>query len=122
MDIDQSPSPPPDEDTSPVKMVVMDGVVMGPTYCAYDGCTEALENAHGGVFCAFHEIAHGNKCHIRDCNNPKVASSQTCTVHQNRWYSHIVHYGRQSLLGFRRLVRHSEEEHMPWLPQINRQV
>lgn len=42
MDIDQSSSP---IEASPVKLVVLDGVVMGPTHCAYDNCTESLQNA-----------------------------------------------------------------------------
>jgi len=33
-----------------------------------------------------------------------------------------VRYGRQSLLGIRRLVRRTEEEQLAWLPAINRQV
>ena len=39
-----------------VKMVVMDGIVMGPTHCAFDGCTGALANAHGHgeSFCIIH--------------------------------------------------------------------
>jgi hypothetical protein len=54
MVVDRSPSP--HEEASPVKMVVIDGVVMGPTHCAYDDCTQDLQNACGGVFCGFHEI------------------------------------------------------------------
>ena len=91
MDVETSPSP--DEEASPVKMVVMDGVVMGPTHCAYDDCTQDLQNACGGVFCGFHEIVHGNMCHMWDCNNPKVPPSQTCAIHYNRWYSHVIRYG-----------------------------
>jgi len=120
MVVDRSPSP--HEEASPVKMVVIDGVVMGPTHCAYDDCTQDLQNARGGVFCGFHEIVHGNMCRMHDCNNPKVPPSQTCALHHNRWYSHVIRYGRQSLLGVRRLVRRSEEERLPWLPQVNRQV
>jgi CxC5 like cysteine cluster associated with KDZ transposases/CxC6 like cysteine cluster associated with KDZ transposases len=120
MDIDRSPSP--DYEASPVKMVVMDGVVMGPTHCAHNDCTEALQNARGGVFCGFHEIVHENKCRMRDCDNPKVPPSQTCELHHNHWYSHVIRFGRQTLLGVRRLVRRSEQEHLPWLPQINHQV
>ena len=101
---------------SPVKMVVMDGVVMGPTHCAYDYCTQDLQNARGGVFCGFHEILHVNRCHMQDCNNPKVPPSQTCALHHERWYSHVTQYGQQSLLGVCQLVRRSEEEHLPWLP------
>ena len=32
-------------DHAPVKMVVVDGIVMGPTHCAYGDCTSALGNA-----------------------------------------------------------------------------
>jgi hypothetical protein len=42
MDIDSSPSP--DEET-PVKLVVLDGVVMGPTHCAYENCSQDLAQA-----------------------------------------------------------------------------
>jgi hypothetical protein len=59
---------------------------------------------------------------MKDCNNPKVLPGHACDQHQDRWYSHIVRYGGQSLLGIRRLLRRSEEEHLPWLPRINRQV
>ena len=48
MDVDQISSP---VEESPVKLVVLDGVVMGPTHCAYDNCTDSLKNARGGVFC-----------------------------------------------------------------------
>jgi hypothetical protein len=37
MVVDRSSSP--DQEASPVKMVVMDGIAMGPTHCAYDDCT-----------------------------------------------------------------------------------
>jgi len=33
------------EEASPVTLVVMDGVVMGPTHCAFDNCIEELQNA-----------------------------------------------------------------------------
>ena len=35
---------------SPVKMVVMDGIVMGPAHCAANNCTADLLNAHGEAF------------------------------------------------------------------------
>src|SRR6202790_271606 len=54
------------EEASPISLVVMDGVVMGPTHCAFDDCIEGVKNARGGVFCAWHEITHGNLCRIRD--------------------------------------------------------
>jgi hypothetical protein len=110
------------EEASPVTLVVMDGVVMGPTHCAFDNCIEELQNARGGVFCARHEITHGNLCRMHDCDRPKVHPSHTCAIHQNRWYKHVIRYGRQSLLGIRRLIRRSEEERVDWLPQRNQQV
>lgn len=119
MDIDQSPSP---VEESPVNLVVLDGVVMGPTHCAYENCTDSLKNARGGVFCEQHERLRGNLCRLRDCNNPKAPPSHTCVQHQDRWYQHIIRYGRQSLLGIRRLVRRSAEERLPWLPTFTRQV
>ena len=46
MDVDHSSqSSSSTEEASPVKLVVMDGVVMGPTHCAFDDCIEELENA-----------------------------------------------------------------------------
>jgi len=40
MDIDRSPSP--DEET-PLKLVVLNGVLMCPTHCAYENCSQDLE-------------------------------------------------------------------------------
>ena len=59
---------------------------------------------------------------MKDCDNVKAPQSQTCHDHQNRWYSHAVRYGRQSLLGIRRVLRRTEEERLPWLPTINHQI
>jgi CxC5 like cysteine cluster associated with KDZ transposases/CxC6 like cysteine cluster associated with KDZ transposases len=119
MDIDRSPSP--DAET-PVKLVVLDGVVMGPTDCADENCSQDLAQTQKSVFCVQHEILRGNLCRIRDCDNIKVDPSQTCTEHQDRWYQHAARYGHQSLLGIRRMVRHSEEERVAWLPVFNRRT
>ena len=105
-----------------VTLVVMDGVVMSSTHCAFDDCIEELQNARGGVFCARHEITHGNLCCMHDCDRPKVAPSHTCAIHQNCWRQHIIRHGQRSLLGIRQLIRCSEEEHVEWLPQRNQQV
>ncbi|KAF8799935.1 hypothetical protein BYT27DRAFT_7315101, partial [Phlegmacium glaucopus] len=45
---------------SPVKMIVIDGIVMGPTHCAADNCTADLLNARGEAFCATHVTEFGN--------------------------------------------------------------
>ena len=39
-----------------VKMVVLDGIVIGPQHCAFDNCTADLTNTQGGVFCSVHDI------------------------------------------------------------------
>ena len=39
-----------------VTMVVLDGIVMGPSHCAYENCTSELANARGGSFCALYEM------------------------------------------------------------------
>ena len=40
------------EEASPVSLVVMDGVVMGPTHCAFDNCIEAVEMHKGCFLCS----------------------------------------------------------------------
>jgi hypothetical protein len=119
MAVDRSPSP---SEVIPVKLVVLDGVVMGPTHCAYENCTQDLENAQKGVFCVQHELLRGHLCRMHNCDNHKIPPAQTCAEHQNRWYTHAIRYGRQSILGVRRLVRRSEEERLAWLPTLNKQV
>ena len=42
MDIDQTSSLSETIPVTPVKLIVIDGVVMGPTHCAYDDCTQEL--------------------------------------------------------------------------------
>ncbi|KIM87977.1 hypothetical protein PILCRDRAFT_63011 [Piloderma croceum F 1598] len=81
-----------------------------------------LKNARGGVFCARHEITHDNLCCMCDCDRQKVAPSHTCAIHQNRWRQHIIRHGQQSLLVIHQLIRHSEEEHVEWLPQKTQQL
>ena len=47
MDIDRSTSP--DEET-PLKLVVLDDVLMSPTHCAYENCSQDLAQPQRGVF------------------------------------------------------------------------
>ena len=77
---------------------------------------KSLKMHEGGVFCARHEITHGNLCRMHDCDRQKVAPTHTCAIHQNRWRQHVIRYGRQSLLGIRHLIKRSEEERVDWLP------
>jgi hypothetical protein len=108
-------------DRAPIKLVVMDGQVMGPRHCAYEDCTGDLANARLGVFCVQHEILRAGLCRMRDCQEENVHGSQTCEQHQNRWYSHVMRYGRQTILGISRIIRRTAEEHLPWLPNQNEQ-
>jgi hypothetical protein len=94
MDVDSS------SDTSqmevaetPVQMVVMDGIVIGPKHCAYEDCTADLANYQTGVYCHEHQILYGNVCHMVDCSNPKMNNGLTCALHQMDWNSHVVRYG-----------------------------
>ena len=80
IDIDQTPSP---SEATSVELVVMDGVVMGSTHCAYSDCTQDLAKLKGGVLCVHHKLLYGNLCCIHNCNNLKVAFTQTCVQHQN---------------------------------------
>ncbi|KAF8989467.1 hypothetical protein BDQ17DRAFT_1393288 [Cyathus striatus] len=73
---------------------------MGPTHCAYEDCSVKLANAHTGVFCLRHESQHEGL--------------------QN-WFNHITQFGRQSVLGIRRIIRRSVEEGAPaWMHWLNR--
>ncbi|TFK38642.1 hypothetical protein BDQ12DRAFT_605068, partial [Crucibulum laeve] len=51
-----------DNDYAPVKMVVLDGIVMGPTHCAFDNCFQELYNSCGGSFCEYHEANYESAC------------------------------------------------------------
>ncbi|KAF8885045.1 hypothetical protein BD779DRAFT_1442804, partial [Infundibulicybe gibba] len=74
-----------DADYAPVKMVVLDGIVMGPTHCTYDDCINDLGNTHGGVFCPHHEIIYGATCRIRQYFTvPHL-------VHMSPWSPRKVH-------------------------------
>ena len=37
-------------------MVVVDGIVMGPTHCAFPNCDDSLDNARGESFCTDHKL------------------------------------------------------------------
>ena len=65
---------------APVTMSILDGIVMGPTHCAYNGCTSDLINARGGAFCPFHETQYGAQCCVRDCQLPKINKSSLSTA------------------------------------------
>ena len=70
---------------APVKMVVLDGIVMGPTCCAYPGCEDSLLNAQGGSFFSAHEIEYGDKCQVVGCTRRQKPGTQACVTHAPQW-------------------------------------
>ncbi|TFK38839.1 hypothetical protein BDQ12DRAFT_605108 [Crucibulum laeve] len=102
-------------------MVVVDGIVIGPQHCAYDGCTADLANGHGGVFCAFHESAYGESCRVHHCQNIKESDTQVCHQHQQEWSKHKFNQNQKTLSGIKRVLQWPGEQ-MPWQPNIARDV
>ena len=98
---------------APVKMIVLDGIVMGPTHCAFDNCTADLDNARGGAFCTDHEIQYADKCCVRNCQNNKVITTQACEQHQGQWKKHVQNYSQHSMAGVRRMLQRPNEN-LPW--------
>ena len=109
------------EEYAPVKLVVMDGIVMGPTHCAYDNCTANLANARGGAFCPYHEIEYGLKCRVRECTNDKVAGTQACEQHKHQWKKYMESHSHQSLGRIKRMLQRPNEN-LPWQPVQQRVV
>ena len=104
-----------DIDYAPVKMVVMDGIVMGPQHCAYDNCTSDLANARGGSFCAYHENQWGARCRMSNCDNEKVPGTQACQHHAREWDKHVKNHSRHTFNGARRQLQRPGEN-LPWQP------
>jgi hypothetical protein len=106
-------------EAAPVKMIVMDGIVMGPQHCAFDGCIASLSNARGGAFCAAHEIEYGTKCRVHDCQVQKISGIQTCHQHKDEWARYQFNHLPAIRSGARRVLRHSGEN-VPWQPTNER--
>ncbi|KAL4247229.1 CxC6 like cysteine cluster associated with KDZ domain-containing protein [Pleurotus pulmonarius] len=99
-----------------VRMVVIDGIVMGPRHCAMEGCEKALLDAQTGVFCEEHEEAMEGKCRMKNCDEDKVGDTQACEEHQPQWAKFRRRYANSSLLGVQRMLRRAQEERQEWLP------
>jgi CxC5 like cysteine cluster associated with KDZ transposases/CxC6 like cysteine cluster associated with KDZ transposases len=103
-----------EESTAPVKMVVVDGIVMGHSICAYPECTSELANARGGVYCALHENMFGAMCHVANCINVKVEGTLACQIHQGKWNRYLKNRRQRNLNGFKRAIRRSDDS-WPWM-------
>ncbi|KAJ3494541.1 hypothetical protein NLJ89_g10785 [Agrocybe chaxingu] len=105
-----------DDEQLPVNMIVVDGIVVGPTHCAFEDCTNELANARGDPFCIMHEIAYGNRCHMVDCHEPKVFGTLACNQHQNKWNQHRQSKSKPELNGLRCVIR-QHGALLPWQQQ-----
>ncbi|KAF8868121.1 hypothetical protein CPB84DRAFT_1697369 [Gymnopilus junonius] len=94
-------------------MIILDGIVMGPTHCSFDGCTDDLKNARGGALCANHEIAYGTHCQVRDCIRTKIAGTHACQNHQAAWRKYRLEHSSSALAGIR-ICLQRPDEHLPW--------
>ena len=103
---------------APVKMVVMDGIVIGHPHCAHNNCTNDLQNARGGIYCALHENRYGGLCHMANCSNVKVEGTQACEQHQQAWERFLVNHRQHALGGYRRALRRPDES-LPWMPRLS---
>ena len=99
-------------------MVILDGIVMGPTHCAYIGCTSDLITARGGAFCPFHETQYGAQCHVHDCQLPKINPSQACQQHQPEWQKYLQSHSCENLSGVRCMLKRPGET-LPWQSNVN---
>ncbi|KIJ90455.1 hypothetical protein K443DRAFT_116578 [Laccaria amethystina LaAM-08-1] len=73
------------EENKYVKMVVLDGIVMGPTHCAFDNCLNDLSNSRGGSLCDQHHVSLASYCLVRNCDNRRVDGTSACQDHQREW-------------------------------------
>lgn len=101
-----------------VRMIVIDGIVMGPRHCAMPGCEMGLLNAQTGVFCKAHQDEMGVCCRMKECVRVKVAGTQACVDHQEQWRVYRARYANTSLLGVQRMLRRAQEERQEWLPRV----
>ncbi|KAF9002695.1 hypothetical protein BDQ17DRAFT_1242905 [Cyathus striatus] len=91
-------------ESATVKMVVIDGIVMGPQHCAYDNCSNTLVNHREGVFCDVHNQEFGARCR-----------------HQEMWHKYNLEHSLDYLNGARRMLC-KPAENPPWNKNRGRRV
>jgi hypothetical protein len=106
---------------SPVKMVVIDGIVMGPIHCAAINCTTDVANARGEAFCPTHVTLFGKKCRVVGCGNRKVGDTEACALHQQDWFQHKQSRSKSTLVGIHRMLNH-QGENLPWNERVEQEV
>ncbi|PPQ87722.1 hypothetical protein CVT25_011958, partial [Psilocybe cyanescens] len=103
-----------------VTMRVIDGMVNGTKYCAYDSCTSDLANYRGGAFCQMHEHEFGNRCHVRDCTDTSIPSTMACEAHQSVWNKYKLDHSAEGLSGSKRMLNR-QQENLEWNPKHERE-
>ncbi|KAF9040623.1 hypothetical protein BJ165DRAFT_1416285 [Panaeolus papilionaceus] len=101
-------------------MVVVDGIVTGPTHCAYPGCTSSLANHCGESFCITHVNEWANRCCVVDCRSDLIPNTYACAQHQPLWKKHQYQHSKTYLSGLRRALQRPAE-HEEWQPQLRDQ-
>ena len=104
-----------DDESAVVKLVIMDGIVMGPQHCTFDNCTADLASSCGGVFCSVHDIEYGAKCRIRGCFSSKISGTQACCKHKEEWSKYEFSHKPAIYLGMKQVLQQSSEN-TPWQP------
>jgi hypothetical protein len=102
-----------------VKMVVLNGIVMGPQHCAFDKCIASFANSCGGVFCLVHQRGYGVKCRVRGCESPKISGTQACHQHREGWSRHQFNHTPSVISGIRQVLQQNAEN-QPWHPRNER--
>ena len=114
-------APAPSAAKAPVKMVVVDGLVMGPSHCAADNCTADLINARGEALCALHCSQFANRCRVVGCRIPKLQGTQACQQHQQDWTQFKQTRTKSTLAGVRRMLNH-QNENLPWNQRVEHDI
>ena len=94
-----------ENESAVVKLVVMDGIVMGPQHCAFGDCTTDLANTRGGVFCSIHDIQYGAKCRVVGCLSSKVNGTQACHQHKAEWSKYEFSHKPAIYSGMKQILR-----------------
>ncbi|KIJ93938.1 hypothetical protein K443DRAFT_111291 [Laccaria amethystina LaAM-08-1] len=103
------------DDVPNIKMVVLDGIVMGPQHCAYDNCTNDLSNSRSGSLCDIHHIMLASKCLVGGCSNRRLERTLACQEHQPQWRKHAKNSKHHNQAGVRQMLQRAGENN-PWEP------
>ena len=98
---------------SPVKMVVINGIVMGlccyKLYCRCCKCSwRSILSTHVTLF--------RKKCCVVGRGNRKVGDTEACALHQQDWFQHKQSRSKSILVGIHRML--NQGENFPWNKRV----